>query len=110
MQIDSDGDDDMQNRTEGEKDRAKDNNQVSIKFNEINETNILPYLQGGAHFKVQDMEEDSSDEDDVSPPGDSHKSKESKPRDSNSMQPPPLPPTPGNVVVKKGYDPKQHGK
>ena len=84
MQIDSDGDDDMQNRTEGEKDRAKDNNQV------------------------QDMEEDSSDEDDVSPPGDSHKSKESKPRDSNSMQPPPLPPTPGNVVVKKGYDPKQH--
>lgn len=52
------------------------------------------------------MEEDSSDEDDVSPPGDTHK-KESKPRD---MQPPPLPPTPGNVVVKKGYDPKQHGK
>ncbi|XP_053980411.1 splicing factor 3A subunit 1 isoform X1 [Hylaeus volcanicus] len=84
MQIDSDGEDDMQNRTEGEKDRAKDNNQV------------------------QDMEEDSSDEDDVSPPGDTHK-KDSKPRDSNSMQPPPLPPTPGNVVVKKGYDPKQHG-
>lgn len=55
------------------------------------------------------MEEDSSDEDDVSPPGDIHKSKESKPRD-NSMQPPPLPPTPGNVVVKKGYDPKQHGE
>lgn len=82
MQIDSDGDDDMQNRTDGEKDRAKDNNQV------------------------QDMEEDSSDEDDVSPPGDSHKLKESKPRDS--VQPPPLPPTPGNVVVKKGYDPKQH--
>lgn len=55
------------------------------------------------------MEEDSSDEDDVSPPGDTHKSKESKPREAN-MQPPPLPPTPGNVVVKKGYDPKQHGK
>lgn len=55
------------------------------------------------------MEEDSSDEDDVSPPGDIHKSKDSKPRDTN-MQPPPLPPTPGNVVVKKGYDPKQHGK
>lgn len=55
------------------------------------------------------MEEDSSDEDDVSPPGDTHKSKEPKPRDT-SMQPPPLPPTPGNVVVKKGYDPKQHGK
>lgn len=51
------------------------------------------------------MEEDSSDEDEVSPPGDAHKSKDSKPRD---MQPPPLPPTPGNVVVKKGYDPK-HG-
>ncbi|XP_032691580.1 splicing factor 3A subunit 1 [Odontomachus brunneus] len=84
MQIDSEGEDDMQMRTEGEKDRAKDNNQV------------------------QDMEEDSSDEDDVSPPGgDIHKSKESKPRDTN-MQPPPLPPTPGNVVVKKGYDPKQH--
>lgn len=56
------------------------------------------------------MEEDSSDEDDVSPPGDTHKLKEPKPRDSNNMQPPPLPPTPGNVVVKKGYDPKQHGK
>lgn len=55
------------------------------------------------------MEEDSSDEDDVSPPGDTHKSKESKPRETN-MQPPPLPPTPGNVVVKKGYDPKQHGE
>lgn len=55
------------------------------------------------------MEEDSSDEDDVSPPGDIHKIKESKPRDAN-MQPPPLPPTPGNVVVKKGYDPKQHGQ
>lgn len=82
MQIDSDGDDDIQSRNEGEKDRAKDNNQV------------------------QDMEEDSSEEDDVSPPGDSHKSKDSKPRDS--IQPPPLPPTPGNVVVKKGYDPKQH--
>ena len=62
------------------------------------------------YFKVQDMEEDSSDEDDVSPPGDTHKSKEPKPRDSNNMQPPPLPPTPGNVVVKKGYDPKQHCK
>ncbi|XP_017764113.1 PREDICTED: splicing factor 3A subunit 1 [Eufriesea mexicana] len=84
MQIDSEGEDEMQSRTEGEKDRAKDNNQV------------------------QDMEEDSSDEDDVSPPGDTHKSKEPKPRDSNNMQPPPLPPTPGNVVVKKGYDPKQH--
>ncbi|XP_011148882.1 splicing factor 3A subunit 1 [Harpegnathos saltator] len=83
MQIDSDGEEEMQMRTDGEKDRAKDNNQV------------------------QDMEEDSSDEDDVSPPGDIHKSKESKPRDTN-MQPPPLPPTPGNVVVKKGYDPKQH--
>lgn len=65
--------------------------------------NVLCYL------KVQDMEEDSSDEDDVSPPGDTHKSKESKPRET-SMQPPPLPPTPGNVMVKKGYDPKQHGK
>lgn len=83
MQIDSDADDETQMRTEGEKDRAKDNNQV------------------------QDMEEDSSDEDDVSPPGDTYKSKESKLRETN-MQPPPLPPTPGNVMVKKGYDPKQH--
>ncbi|XP_066583121.1 splicing factor 3A subunit 1-like [Prorops nasuta] len=83
MQIDSDGDDEMQNRTEIEKDRAKDNNQV------------------------QDMEEDSSDEDDVSPPGESQKSKDNRGREA-SMQPPPLPPTPGNVVVKKGYDPKQH--
>ncbi|KMQ90146.1 splicing factor 3 subunit 1 [Lasius niger] len=83
MQIDSDAEEETQTR-DGEKgDRAKDNNQV------------------------QDMEEDSSDEDDVSPPGDTHKSKESKPRET-SMQPPPLPPTPGNVMVKKGYDPKQH--
>lgn len=28
MQIDSDGEEEMQTRTEGEKDRAKDNNQV----------------------------------------------------------------------------------
>ncbi|XP_011687134.1 PREDICTED: splicing factor 3A subunit 1 [Wasmannia auropunctata] len=84
MQIDSDAEEETQNRAEGEKgDRAKDNNQV------------------------QDMEEDSSDEDDVSPPGDTHKSKEPKQRETN-MQPPPLPPTPGNVLVKKGYDPKQH--
>lgn len=80
MQIESDGDDDAQAQ---EKDRAKDNNQV------------------------QDMEEDSSDEDEVAPPGDSQK-KDSKPS-RDTMQPPPLPPTPGNVVVKKGYDPKQHG-
>lgn len=32
MQIDSEGEDEMQNRTEGEKDRAKDNNQVSISY------------------------------------------------------------------------------
>lgn len=30
MQIDSEGEDEMQSRTEGEKDRAKDNNQVSF--------------------------------------------------------------------------------
>ncbi|XP_015509972.1 splicing factor 3A subunit 1 [Neodiprion pinetum] len=81
MQIESDGDEELHSR-EGEKDRAKDNNQV------------------------QDMEEDSSDDDDVSPPGDSNRGKDQRHRDT--MQPPPLPPTPGNVVVKKGYDPKQH--
>lgn len=32
MQIDSEGEDEMQSRTEGEKDRAKDNNQVSISY------------------------------------------------------------------------------
>lgn len=32
MQIDSEGEDEMQSRTEGEKDRAKDNNQVNILF------------------------------------------------------------------------------
>lgn len=63
---------------EGEKERAKDNNQV------------------------QDMEEDSSSEDEISPPGETQK------KSNDTMQPPPLPPTPGNVVVKKGYDPKQH--
>ncbi|XP_011494134.1 PREDICTED: splicing factor 3A subunit 1 [Ceratosolen solmsi marchali] len=81
MQIESDGEDEMLSRMEGEKDRAKDNNQV------------------------QDMEEDSSDEEEVSPPGELQKKDKSR---DNSMQPPPLPPTPGNVVVKKGYDPKQH--
>lgn len=55
------------------------------------------------------MEEDSSDEDDVSPPGESHRGNKDL-RHRDTMQPPPLPPTPGNVVVKKGYDPKQHGK
>lgn len=84
MQIESDGDDEMLNRVEAEKDqRAKDNTQV------------------------QDMEEESSDEEDVMPPGDAQK--KDKPKDA-TMQPPPLPPTPGNVVVKKGYDPKQHGE
>ncbi|XP_012268449.2 splicing factor 3A subunit 1 [Athalia rosae] len=82
MQIESDGDDEMHSR-EGEKDRAKDNNQV------------------------QDMEEDSSDDDDVSPPGESHRTNKDL-RHRDTIQPPPLPPTPGNVVVKKGYDPKQH--
>lgn len=111
MQIDSEGEDEMQSRTEGEKDRAKDNNQVIFySFNNIKEVTNTFILITYVYFKVQDMEEDSSDEDDVSPPGDTHKSKEPKPRDSNNMQPPPLPPTPGNVVVKKGYDPKQHCK
>ncbi|XP_058793939.1 splicing factor 3A subunit 1 [Phymastichus coffea] len=79
MQIESDGEDEMLSRVESEKERTKDNNQV------------------------EDMEEDSSDEEDLVPPGE----KKDKSRDS-AMQPPPLPPTPGNVVVKKGYDPKQH--
>lgn len=80
MQMESDDDDEtLPMVREGEKDRAKDNNQV------------------------QDMEEDSSSEDEISPPGEPQKNKS-----NDSMQPPPLPPTPGNVVVKKGYDPKQH--
>ncbi|KAJ8678963.1 hypothetical protein QAD02_014750 [Eretmocerus hayati] len=79
MQIESEeSDDEILPRVE-EKDRARDDNQV------------------------QDMEEDSSDEDEIMPPGDAQKDKS-----QDSMQPPPLPPTPGNVVVKKGYDPKQH--
>lgn len=82
MQIESDGDDEMPHRPDGEKDRAKDNNQV------------------------QDMEEDSSDEEIMAPPGEIQK-RDNKHRES-SMQPPPLPPAPGNVVIKKGYDPKQH--
>ncbi|XP_001607229.1 splicing factor 3A subunit 1 [Nasonia vitripennis] len=81
MQIESDGEDEMLSRMAiNEKDRAKDNNQV------------------------QDMEEDSSGDDEIAPPGDTQK----KNKALDSMQPPPLPPTPGNVVVKKGYDPKQH--
>lgn len=32
MQIDSEGEDEMQSRAEGEKDRAKDNNQVRILY------------------------------------------------------------------------------
>lgn len=83
MQIESDEDETLPHRNDQEKDRAKDNNQV------------------------QDMEEDSSDEEDIAPPGESQKSKN---KGDASMQPPPLPPTPGNVIVKKGYDPKQQGK
>lgn len=30
-----------------------------------------------------------------------------KEKSKEAMQPPPLPPTPGTVLVKKGYDPKQ---
>ena len=81
MQIESDNDDEILPRIDGEKERARDNNQV------------------------EDMEEESSDEEEVAPPGESQK----KDKSGGSMQPPPLPPTPGNVVVKKGYDPKQHG-
>lgn len=88
MQIESDGDDEMPNRSDMDKERtAKDNNQV------------------------QDMEEDSSDDEaanEISPPGEALKSKDNR-GNRDSMQPPPLPPTPGNVLVKKGYDPKQHG-
>ncbi|KAK0088919.1 hypothetical protein PV325_010240 [Microctonus aethiopoides] len=88
MQIESDGDDEMPHRSDMDKERtAKDNNQV------------------------QDMEEDSSDDEanteDMIPPGDLQRSKDARGH-RDSMQPPPLPPTPGNVVVKKGYDPKQH--
>ncbi|XP_034941201.1 splicing factor 3A subunit 1 [Chelonus insularis] len=87
MQIESDGDDEMPTRHEFDKERtAKDNNQV------------------------QDMEEDSSDDDantEEMMQTDAQKSKDAKGL-RDVMQPPPLPPTPGNVVVKKGYDPKQH--
>ncbi|XP_001607186.2 splicing factor 3A subunit 1-like [Nasonia vitripennis] len=81
MQIESDSEDEMLSRMSiNEKNRAKDNNQV------------------------QDMDEDSSEDDEIGPPGDTQK----KNKALENMQPPPLPPTPGNVVVKKGYDPKQH--
>ncbi|XP_015120125.1 splicing factor 3A subunit 1 [Diachasma alloeum] len=80
MQIESDGDDEMPQRTENDRDRsAKDNNQV------------------------QDMEEDSSDEETPSEPPNA-------PGNRGTMQPPPLPPAPGNVIIRKGYDPKQHSQ
>ncbi|XP_074105276.1 splicing factor 3A subunit 1 [Cotesia typhae] len=87
MQIESDGDDEMLNRSDMDKERtAKDNNQV------------------------QDMEEDSSDDETSTMEMlslDSQKARDAR-ANRDSMQPPPLPPTPGNVVVRKGYDPKQH--
>ena len=83
MQIESDGDDEMPHRPDGgEKDRAKDNNQV------------------------QDMEEDSSDEEIMAPPGESQRGKD-KNRENN-MLPPPLPPSHGHVLIKKDYNPKQN--
>lgn len=72
MQIESDGESEMLDRTKEREDRAKDNNDV------------------------QDMEEDSDEEEIMF---DRTKDK--------SMLPPPLPPAPGSVVVKKNYDPKQ---
>lgn len=88
MQIESDGDDDMPNRSDNDKERsAKDNNQV------------------------QDMEEDSSDEEstmvDMTSQSNDSMKKDTRSISRDQMQPPPLPPTPGNVLVKKGYDPKQ---
>lgn len=43
MQIDSEGEDEMQSRAEGEKDRAKDNNQVNI---------LHVYLNKKKHFHI----------------------------------------------------------
>lgn len=64
--------------------------------------------------QVQDMEEESSEEEDDSatpvPAASSGTGKKAAPvpvPPREVQQPPPLPPTPDKVVVKKGYDPKQ---
>lgn len=92
--------------------RIEDGEEVEMQM-ESDEDEILPMMSEKDRNKekdntqVQDMEEDSSDEDEdeVAPPGESRAKKAQE-----VMQPPLLPPTPGNVVVKKGYDPKQQGK
>lgn len=56
------------------------------------------------------MEEESSEEEDESPAMSVHSGKKAPPMPMPARevhQPPPLPPTPDKVVVKKGYDPKQ---
>jgi splicing factor 3A subunit 1 len=59
-------------------------------------------------LQVQDMEEESSEEEDDSPPVPSGKKGPPVPMPGREvLQPPPLPPTPDKVLVKKGYDPKQ---
>ncbi|XP_014223741.1 splicing factor 3A subunit 1 [Trichogramma pretiosum] len=90
--------------------RIEDGEDVEMQMESDDDTEILPRIMDNDkdrskdNNQVQDMEEESSseEEEELAPPGESHK------KDKGSMQPPPLPPTPGNVVVKKGYDPKQH--
>jgi hypothetical protein len=60
------------------------------------------------------MEEESSEEEDESPTpvpaassGTGKKAAPVSMQPREVQQPPPLPPTPDKVVVKKGYDPKQ---
>jgi hypothetical protein len=61
--------------------------------------------------QVQDMEEESSEEEDEpAVPVSAGSGKKAPPvpmPPREVQQPPPLPPTPDKVVVKKGYDPKQ---
>jgi splicing factor 3A subunit 1 len=61
-------------------------------------------------LQVQDMEEESSEEEDESPAAPVPSGKKGPPvpmPGREVLQPPPLPPTPDKVLVKKGYDPKQ---
>ena len=61
--------------------------------------------QGGANTNVEDMDEDSSDEDDESAPAPMGKPLMAVDAAPAVQQPPAALPTPGNVEVRK-YDPK----
>ena len=92
--------------------RIEDGEDVEMQIESDDDTETLPHIPDHRHKddnRVQDMEEESSsdEEEELAPPGESQK--KDRARDAAAMQPPLLPPTPGNVVVKKGYDPKQHG-